>query len=269
MPKKRLDTLLVELGLAETRSRAQGIIMAGLVLVDGKPGAKAGTLVPEDAEIVIKGKDIPYVSRGGLKLEAALDRFGVDPAGLICLDIGAGTGGFTDCLLKRGARRVWAVDVGRGQIDHRLRTDERVVLLEGVNARKMDAAMIKDPIGLMVADVSFISLRLAVPPVLPALKEGASLLLLVKPQFEAGPEKVGKGGVVRDEAARRAAVEDVAAFFASLGLEYLGSFESPVPGRKGNIEYFVHLRTPQQGASTGPPALISSVDLKGRGEHNV
>ncbi|MGK7345896.1 MAG: TlyA family RNA methyltransferase [Candidatus Nitrospinota bacterium M3_3B_026] len=243
MPKKRLDTLLVELGLAETRSRAQGMIMAGLAFVDGRPVTKAGTLIREGSEITVKGKDIPYVSRGGLKLEAALDRFGVDPAGLVCLDIGAGTGGFTDCLLKRGARRVWAVDVGKSQLDYRLRTDDRVVCLEGVNVRRMDAATIKDPIDLAVADVSFISLKLVLPPALPALREGASLVALVKPQFEAGPEKVGKGGVVRDEAARRAVVDDLVSFFAALGLQSLGEFQSPVPGRKGNIEYFIHLKT--------------------------
>jgi len=232
------------------------MIMAGLVLVDGERMDKSGALVSEDAEITVKGKDHPYVSRGGVKLEHALGRFGVDPSSMICVDLGASTGGFTDCLLKHGARKVWAIDVGTNQLDYRLRNDERVVSMEGVNAREMDISVITDPVDLLVADVSFISLRLAVPPLLSALKEDASLVLLVKPQFEAGREQVGKHGVVKDKAVHRDVMESLASFFCDLGLFCLGWCESPILGRKGNIEYFIYLKR-----NIGEKERISKFDI--------
>lgn len=262
--RKRLDLLLTERGLAESRSRAQGMIMAGLVLVDDEPVDKAGSLVSEDSKITLKQKDHPYVSRGGVKLERALEEFSVDPKGLVCLDIGASTGGFTDCLLKHGAKKVWSVDVGVGQMDYRLREDDRVTLLEGVNAREMNPDMITDNVDLLVADVSFISLRLVIPPALPALKDDAKLILLVKPQFEAGREKVGKGGVVRDKAVRESVVEDLARFFSELGLSREGAIESPISGRKGNIEYFIYLKK-QAWISEGGACKI---DVDKDGENN-
>ena len=247
MSKKRLDLLLTERGLAQSRSRARALIMAGSVLVNGVRVDKAGSEVPEEAEIIVKSKDHPYVSRGGVKLEHALKEFSINPKGMICLDVGSSTGGFTDCLLQHGAGKVWAVDVGSGQMDYRLRVDERVVLLEGVNAREIDPAVITDLIDLLVADVSFISLRLVVPPLLDVLKDDAALILLVKPQFEAGRSKVGKRGVVKDRSVHREVVRDLVSFFESRGLRGAGLCPSPIRGRKGNVEYFLLLKAARGG----------------------
>jgi 23S rRNA (cytidine1920-2'-O)/16S rRNA (cytidine1409-2'-O)-methyltransferase len=227
-------------GLAETRSRAQALILAGRVLVDDAPVEKAGTRVRLDARVRVRGEDKRFVSRGGEKLAGALADLGVDPRGRRCLDVGASTGGFTDCLLQAGAREVVAVDVGYGQLDPRIRSDPRVHVLERTNARQLSAALVGEGIELGVCDVSFISLRL----LLPALVEtapAAEWLLLVKPQFEVGRERVGKGGVVRDDADRLGAVEEVRAAAESLGLRALGSAESRLAGPSGNREIFLHL----------------------------
>ena len=234
--KKRLDVLLTELGLAKSRARAQGLIMAGRVSVDGIVVSKAGTAIAEDATIRLAEPDHPYVSRGALKLVAALDAFDLTPEGMDCLDVGASTGGFTDLLLERGANRVIAVDVGRGQLDWRLRTDERVVVMEGVNARHLTADDLPFCVALATVDVSFISLRLVVPAVLPHLVSGGALVCLVKPQFEAGRDQVGAGGVVRDEEVRRRVVDDTVEALVGLDLELVGVTPSPIRGPKGNLE---------------------------------
>jgi 23S rRNA (cytidine1920-2'-O)/16S rRNA (cytidine1409-2'-O)-methyltransferase len=231
------------LGLAESRTKAQALIMAGQVLVDDVPVDKAGTRVREGADVRVRGVARRYVSRGGDKLAGALADLAVDPAGRICLDVGASTGGFTDCLLQQGAARVHAVDVGYGQLDAKLRADPRVVVLERTNARNLEASMIPDAIELVVADVAFISLRLVVPA-LAAVAPRAEWLLLVKPQFEVGREQVGKGGVVRDDALRAAAVESVRGSAEALGWREIGRADSRVAGPKGNREIFLHLRRP-------------------------
>ncbi len=237
--KERLDKLLETRGLAPSRTRAQALILAGQVLVEGIDRPKPGSLVPVDARIELKEPDHPYVSRGGVKLAGALDHFGLNVVGLVCLDVGASTGGFTDCLLQRGAARVWAVDVGRGQLDWKLRQDTRVVALERYNFRHAAPADFTDRFDLATVDVSFISLKKILPPLLELLKPGARVLALIKPQFEAGPEKVSKGGVVRDEAVRRAAVDEVAALARSLGLVEEGRADAVIKGPKGNQEIFV------------------------------
>ena len=217
--------------------------MAGQVLVDDVPVDKAGTRVRDDAVVRLRGVASRYVSRGGDKLEGALADLGVEAAGRICLDVGASTGGFTDCLLQHGAVRVHAVDVGYGQLDAKLRADPRVVVRERTNARNLEASMIPDAIDLVVADVAFISLRLVVPA-LAAVASRAAWLLLVKPQFEVGREQVGKGGVVRDDALRAAAVESVRGSAEALGWRELGRADSRLAGPKGNREVFLHLRKP-------------------------
>lgn len=237
--KVRLDKLLVDTGRADTRSRAQALILAGKVVVDDHRVDKPGTRVPRNADIRIKEPDHPYVSRGGVKLAGALKAFSLEVADLVALDVGASTGGFTDCLLQNGARLVYAIDVGRGQLHNRLRQDQRVVLHEGLNVRELPADLLPEQVDLAVFDLSFISLRLAIEPVLPHLKPGGRLLLLVKPQFEVGREKVGKGGIVRDEKLREKAVDDIAAFAESLGLAVVGREPSCLPGADGNIEIFL------------------------------
>lgn len=216
-------------------------MLAGLVVVGEARVDKPGTRVSRDAEIRLKGEVMPYVSRGGLKLAAALDHFALDPAGLVCADIGASTGGFTDCLLQRGAVRVHAIDVGYGQLHQKLRVDPRVVSRERVNARKLTDEDLPEIVGAMVIDVSFISLRLVLPAVLPRL--AGWLVALVKPQFEAGREGVEKGGVVRDAAVRAAAIEGVRAFVAEQGLSVMGVIDSPTPGPAGNVEALLAART--------------------------
>lgn len=240
--KSRLDLALVARGLAATREKAQALILAGLVEVDGKRAAKAGQAVAEDAAIAVAGPEHPYVSRGGVKLAAALDRFSLDPSGKTCLDVGASTGGFTDCLLQRGASRVYAVDVGYGQLDARLRANPRVVLREKVNARSLSEAEVPEPIDLAVVDVSFISLRLVLPAIAARVRRGGAIVALVKPQFEAGRGEVPRGGVVRSEETRRRVVEEVAAAGRGLGLEVLGAVPSPIAGARGNAEFLLGFR---------------------------
>ncbi len=227
---------MTERGLADSRSRAQALVMAGKVTVEGTVISKAGTAIAEDAQIRLAEPDHPYASRGALKLVAALDAFDIALEGLDCLDVGASTGGFTDLLLQRGARRVIALDVGRGQLDWRLRNDERVVVMEGVNARHLAADDLPFEVALATVDVSFISLRLVVPAVLPHLVSGGTLVCLVKPQFEAGRDQVGSGGVVRDEVVRRRVVDDTIEALVGLDLELVGVTPSPIRGPKGNLE---------------------------------
>jgi 23S rRNA (cytidine1920-2'-O)/16S rRNA (cytidine1409-2'-O)-methyltransferase len=240
--KQRLDVVLAERGLTPSRAKAQALILAGKVLLDGRTISKAGTQVEVDADLKILEPKHPWVSRGGLKLVAALDAFSLLPEGLDCLDVGASTGGFTDVLLERGARRVIALDVGRGQLDWRLRNDPRVVVMEGLNARHLDTTELPFQVSLATVDVSFISLRLVVPALLPHLTESASLVCLVKPQFEAGRNQVGKGGIVRDEDVRRRAIDDTVHALESLGLDHVGTIPSPIRGQKGNLEELAAFR---------------------------
>lgn len=239
--KLRLDVLLVEKGLSPSREKAQRTIMAGLVSVDGQRAAKAGQTVKDDAVIEIQGGD-KYVGRGGLKLEGALDHFQIDPSGRVCLDLGASTGGFTDCLLQRGAAKVYAFDVGHGQLDWKLRNDPRVVVREGVNARNLQPTDLEDVATICVADVSFISLTLILPAAFALLDPAADMVLLIKPQFELVPSKVGKGGVVREPAFHQEAVEKIRLFAESTGHRWLGCIPSPITGREGNIEFLAHLK---------------------------
>ena len=241
--KRRADQLLVEQGLAESRAKAQALILAGLVSAAGRRIDKAGTSLSEDAELTVTGRDHPWVSRGGLKLVQALDHFALDPAGLVALDIGASTGGFTDVLLARGATLVHAVDVGRGQLAWKLRQDPRVVVHEGVNARYLSRAAISEPIDLVTCDASFIGLQTVLPASLALAAEHAALVALIKPQFEAGPKEVGKGGVVRDPAVHRAVCERIAAWLgAQPGWRVLGITESPITGPAGNREFLIYAR---------------------------
>jgi 23S rRNA (cytidine1920-2'-O)/16S rRNA (cytidine1409-2'-O)-methyltransferase len=234
--KERLDKLLVTRGLAETRAKAQALILAGQVFSGEQRLEKAGQLVAHDLPLTLK-TPLPYVSRGGLKLAAALDHFKLEVAGRVCLDIGASTGGFTDCLLQRGAARVVAVDVGHGQLDWRLRNDARVEVREHVNARYLQAADFNERFDLIVADVSFISLTKILPALPPLLQPAASLITLIKPQFEVGKNEVGKGGVVRDEAAQQRVVAEICACAESLGLLTRGVLDSPLLGADGNREF--------------------------------
>jgi 23S rRNA (cytidine1920-2'-O)/16S rRNA (cytidine1409-2'-O)-methyltransferase len=238
--KVRLDLLLVERGLFDTRAKAQAAVMAGQVLVDGKPQAKAGAPTARDAALELL-KPCPYVSRGGLKLEGALDAWKVDPAGRVCLDVGASTGGFTDCLLQRGAAKVYAVDVGTAQLDAKLKADPRVVSREQTHAKELAPGQFDPRPTLCVVDVSFISLTQVLPRVLPCLAAPAETLALVKPQFEVGP-KLAPKGVVRDPAVREQAVEKVRGALAALGFQAGPAVESPVKGPKGNVEFFLHIR---------------------------
>ncbi|MCK6449605.1 MAG: TlyA family RNA methyltransferase [Alphaproteobacteria bacterium] len=241
--KRRLDHLLVERGLADSRSRAQAVIMAGLVTVGGKRADKAGALVAADAAIAVKGKEHPYVSRGGLKLAAALDRFAIDPKGLVCLDIGASTGGFTDVLLRRGATRVYAVDVGHGQLAWSLRGDPRVVVLERTNARRLTRDQVPEAPGLIVCDASFIGLETVLPASLALAAPGAVVIALIKPQFEVGPGKVGKGGIVRDPELHRQVCDRISAWLgAQPGWSVLGVAPSPIEGADGNREFLIAAR---------------------------
>jgi 23S rRNA (cytidine1920-2'-O)/16S rRNA (cytidine1409-2'-O)-methyltransferase len=246
----RLDELMVARGLAATKSHAQRLIMAGKVLAAGQVVDKAGKKVPVDVRLEVKAP-LPYVSRGGLKLEAALDAFGVNPGGLVCADIGASTGGFTDCLLKRGATRVYAVDVGYGQLAWSLRTDPRVIAIERVNVRFLDK--LPEPVGLAVVDVSFISLRLILPRVADLLIPAGQAIALIKPQFEVGKGAVGKGGVVRDPQLHRLAIMQVVAGASEAGFEPAGLIRSPITGPAGNIEFLVWLRL---GSSTPGPIQV-------------
>ena len=254
MKKKRLDVLLVERGMADSRQKAQTLIMAGLVSVGGKREDKAGTQIPPDAVIAVKEQGTRFVSRGGFKLQKALSAFSVDPKDRICLDAGASTGGFTDCLLQHGALKVYAVDVGYGQLDWKLRTDPRVVPLERTNLRYVTKAQIPEPISLATLDVSFISLRLVLPAVFSLLEDGGHVLCLIKPQFEAGREKVGKKGVVRDPDAHEAVLEAFGKDAAAIGFSVRGLSFSPICGPEGNIEFLGHLTKSGGPAAAGPEA---------------
>ncbi len=243
--RQRLDTLLVDKGLVETRERARALIMAGQVDVDGHGAAKAGTMVPLDADVRVIGPDHPWVSRGGVKLAFALEMFGIDATGAVAFDVGASTGGFTDVWLQRGATRVIALDVGHGQLHWKIRSDPRVAVIEHVNARHLKPGDLPDvgaPITRVSIDVSFISLR-HIFPVLPALvAPGAEIVALVKPQFEAGRRDVGRGGLVKDPAVHARVVAEVAAAAAEVGLSRAGLIESPITGAHGNTEFLMHLR---------------------------
>ena len=242
MAKLRIDLLLVKLGLCETRARAQARIMAGDVLVGDRPVTKAGALVPEEAPVRLRGEALRFVSRGGLKLDHALDVFGLDPAGWTCFDAGASTGGFTDCLLQRGAVRVYAADVGTNQLHWNLRSDPRVVSMEQVNLRYWDPSRLPERCRLLVADLSFISLRLVIPPLIASLEPGADAVLLVKPQFEAGRDEVGSGGIVRDPATHERVLREIRAFFQETPLKPLADCASPILVGEGNKEFLLHLR---------------------------
>jgi 23S rRNA (cytidine1920-2'-O)/16S rRNA (cytidine1409-2'-O)-methyltransferase len=252
--KQRLDTLIVERGLAESRARAQALILAGKILVDERRAEKPAALVSSDAEIRIKGELHPFVSRGGLKLQKALEHFQLSVEGKVCADIGASTGGFTDCLLQRGAAKVYAVDVGYGQLHHKLRTDPRVVVRERVNARFLTERELPELLDLLTFDVSFISLRQVLSAALRRLKPGGVVVALIKPQFEVGRGQVGKGGVVRDPVARGAAIRAIGEFAAQQGLEVLGVIDAPIPGPAGNLEALLAAVRPANRGSESPPA---------------
>ena len=250
MGKERLDKLVVKKGLAPTRERARSLILAGAVLVDGQREDKVGTLVYPEAVMRITYEPQPYVSRGGLKLEKALELFGVNPQGKVAMDVGSSTGGFTDCLLQKGARRVYAVDVGYGQLAWKLQQDPRVINLQRHNIRYLKYEEVGEEVDIVVVDTSFISLKLVIPPTLSFLKEGGELLALLKPQFEVGKGEVGKGGVVKDPEKHRKVVEKILSFAEGIGLVSLGSMESPLRGPKGNKEFFIYFER-QHGENRG------------------
>lgn len=239
--KKRLDLLLVERGLAESRERARTCIMAGEILVNGQVEDKAGACFSEDASIEVRGKGLKYVSRGGLKLEKAIEVFRPEIKDSVCLDIGASTGGFTDCLLQNGAKRVYAVDVGYGQLSWKLRTDERVVVLEKTNFRYVKPGDLPEAPDFVSCDVSFISLSRILPAAYDVMKDGSSMVCLIKPQFEAGREKVGKKGVVRDPKVHEEVISDVIKYAMDCGFTILGLDFSPIRGPEGNIEYLLYI----------------------------
>ncbi len=242
--KVRLDVLLVERGICQTRERARALIMSGAVLAGESRMDKAGALVSPDAEIKIEGEDNPYVSRGGLKLKSALTVFDINARDMVALDVGASTGGFTDCLLQEGARKVYAIDVGYGQLAWKLRTDKRVVNLERTNIRFLEGSEIEDVIDLATIDASFISLRLVIPAVLRLVKKADTIMLaLIKPQFEAGRDKIEKHGIVRDPDVHNEVIEGMKEFSLGSGLSVMGVCESPLMGPKGNREFFIYLKT--------------------------
>jgi 23S rRNA (cytidine1920-2'-O)/16S rRNA (cytidine1409-2'-O)-methyltransferase len=249
MAKIRLDQIVFDQGHAESREKAKALIMAGSVFVNGEKQTKPGATVAADAVVEVRGAKLPYVSRGGLKLEKALNVFGVDPKDCVCVDCGASTGGFTDCLLQRGAKRVYAVDVGYGQLAWSLRSDARVTVMERTNARNLTPDMFPEQMDMAVMDMSFISLRLVLPAVRSLLTENGQVICLVKPQFEAGRDKVGKKGVVRDPGVHREVLEDFVAAAGGLGFAVAGLDYSPVRGPEGNIEYLAWLKTAGESAS--------------------
>lgn len=240
--KARLDKLILDRGLAPSRERARALIMAGLVVVGDHVADKAGQMVPPDADIRLKGEILPFVSRGGLKIQKALDEFDLDVTGLVVLDVGASTGGFTDCLLQRGARRVFAVDVGYGQLAWKLRTDERVTNLEKTNIRYLEPGRLEELPDMAVIDASFISLDKVLPNTIRLVKDDAIIIALIKPQFEVGRGQVGKGGVVRDDAKHADVLSSIRALAWNLGLEIRGETESPIRGPKGNREFLICLQ---------------------------
>lgn len=241
--KVRLDQVLVDRGLVETRTRAQALIMAGKVFSGERKMDKAGQKVPSDMVLEVRGQDHPWVSRGGLKLAKAIEQFQIDPAGLTAIDVGASTGGFTDVLLHHGARKVYAVDVGYGQLAHKLRTDDRVVVMERINARYLTDADIPEAVDMVVCDASFIGLRTVLPAAMALTREGAWLVALIKPQFEVGKDRVGKGGVVRDPALHEEVCETIREWIRGLpDWHVVGLTESPIKGPEGNIEFLIAAR---------------------------
>jgi 23S rRNA (cytidine1920-2'-O)/16S rRNA (cytidine1409-2'-O)-methyltransferase len=254
LKKQRLDVLVMEHGLAESRTKAQALILAGQIVVNDQRVDKPGTLVPTEAELRLKGEPMKFVSRGGLKLEKALDEFKVDVTGAVCADIGASTGGFTDCLLQRGATKVFAIDVGYGQLHEKMRADPRVISRERVNARFISEEELPEPVDIVVMDVSFISITQVLPAVAKRMKPNARLLALVKPQFEAGREHIEKGGVVRDPKARQDAIDRVKLFVEKLGFIVEGLTDSPIEGPAGNLEALLSAhRRPHTGQAIGDP----------------
>lgn len=247
--KTRLDVLMVERGLAESREKAKAIIMSGNVFVDGQREDKAGASFPEKAVIEVKGTPLKYVSRGGLKLEKAMSHFDVTLDGKICMDVGASTGGFTDCMLQNGAVKVYAVDVGNGQLAWKLRTDDRVVCMEKTNIRYVTREHIEEPVEFASIDVAFISLTKVLEPVKALLTEDGQVVALIKPQFEAGREQVGKKGVVRDKKVHLEVIRRILAYAVSIGFEVLNLEFSPIKGPEGNIEYLVHLQNHEEGTT--------------------
>lgn len=245
--KQRLDVLLVEKGLAPSREKAKAIIMAGIVYVDGNKEDKAGTTFPENAVIEVKGKTLPYVSRGGLKLEKAMQKFPITLSGKVCMDVGSSTGGFTDCMLQNGATKVYAIDVGHGQLAWKLRNDERVVCMEKTNIRYVVPEDIDELAAFSSIDVSFISLTKVLLPVKNLLTEDGQVVCLIKPQFEAGREKVGKKGVVRDSSVHREVIEMIVEYVRTQRLGILGLDFSPIKGPEGNIEYLIYLDKSRSG----------------------
>lgn len=245
--KKRLDVLLTEKGYAETRTKAQAIIMSGLVYVAGQKADKPGAAYEDTVDIEVRSGGCPYVSRGGLKLEKALRDFGIRPEGYVCSDSGASTGGFTDCLLQQGASKVFAIDVGYGQLDWKIRSDPRVVVMERTNVRYVTPEQLGEPLDLSVVDVSFISLKIVLPVIKTFLKPAGQVVCLIKPQFEAGREKVGKNGVVRDPATHKEVLDEFVAFTKNAGFRILGLTFSPVKGPEGNIEFLAHLTAEELG----------------------
>jgi 23S rRNA (cytidine1920-2'-O)/16S rRNA (cytidine1409-2'-O)-methyltransferase len=258
--KERLDVLLVKKQLAQSREKAKAIIMSGIVYVNGQKEDKAGaSFEEEEVTIEVRGNTLPFVSRGGLKLEKAFRVFPIDVAGKICLDIGASTGGFTDCMLQNGAAKVYAVDVGHGQLDWKLRSDERVVCMEKTNFRYVTGAQIPEPIDFAATDVSFISLTKILPPAKALLKQDAYMVCLIKPQFEAGREKVGKKGVVSDPKVHEEVVEKIENFAASIGFRIAGLDYSPIKGPEGNIEYLLYIQNVGEEATRAPLEEITKI----------
>ena len=257
--KERLDVLLVQRGHAASREKAKAVIMAGCVYVNGQKEDKAGSMFDCAAEIEVRGNTLRYVSRGGLKLEKAMKNFGVELEGKVCMDVGASTGGFTDCMLQNGAVKVYSVDVGHGQLDWKLRNDERVVCMEKTNIRYVQPEDLGEPIDFSSIDVSFISLTKVLLPIRNYLKENGEIVALIKPQFEAGREKVGKKGVVREKSTHIEVIEKVTNYAVSIGFEVAALEFSPIKGPEGNIEYLVHLKKrPEEEAR-----IVESVDIRG------
>lgn len=260
--KERLDVLLVKRNLAESREKAKAVIMAGNVFVDGQREDKAGTTFSPDVSIEVKGHTLPYVSRGGLKLEKALAVFDVNVENKVCTDVGSSTGGFTDCMLQNGARKVYAIDVGRGQLDWKLRQDSRVVCMEKTNIRYVTPEDIGEPIDFSSIDVSFISLTKVLEPIRNYLKEDGEIVALIKPQFEAGREKVGKKGVVRDKEVHREVILKVADYACQIGFGIMELDYSPIRGPEGNIEYLIHLKKGAEGMEKDTEEVVTSVTDK-------
>lgn len=258
--KERLDVLLVKNGLAASREKAKAVIMAGSVFVDGQREDKAGTMIDEKAQITVKGNQLKYVSRGGLKLEKAMSHFDISPEGKVCMDVGASTGGFTDCMLQNGAVKVYSVDVGHGQLAWKLRNDERVVCMEKTNIRYVTPEDIAQPPSFISIDVSFISLTKVLGPVRELMEDEGDIVCLIKPQFEAGREKVGKKGVVRDPRVHEEVIEKVISFAHSIGFSSKELEFSPIKGPEGNIEYLLHLqKCPAEEAVSLEDPIIKSV----------